>query len=401
MTPLRPDTFLSFSTVAHQLLTEMLEAPAVRTERWQGRDVSKDPAATSYELRNACFEVDLGGVEDLDHWRKDIQPNLPWADDHFLERIGGTALNPGEQWKNWPWAGSADRFRARPEAGPRMAPQDWAYLAGMIDGEGTIYFQRAKLPNWQGCVRVYQKNRTVLDHLKDLFRVGEVHYVDGGVKELSGNPYHNESHQWAVGAMLEVRWLLEGCLPYFRVKKEAAESALRAIGASVARNKETGAPLKPVWGREWPGRFQANYMDHFWPRKLEGGSDIQGIQGRYGDLSDLVNLLAHQPYTRQAWFPVFHPDETGGILNGRAMCTLGYQFLVRDGRAHVWYPLRSCDFVRHWRDDCYLAVRLLLWVIDQCRELNPGAWREIYPGTYAMHMTSLHVFENDRREMLK
>src|SRR5690606_13014492 len=55
--------------------------------------------------------VDLRGRMDLQHWRDDVRPNLPWADDHFLERVGGEPLNPGEEWKNWPWAGSAAKFR--------------------------------------------------------------------------------------------------------------------------------------------------------------------------------------------------------------------------------------------------------------------------------------------------
>ena len=29
--------------------------------------------------------------------------NLPWAEDHFQERIAGEPLNPGNQWYNWPF----------------------------------------------------------------------------------------------------------------------------------------------------------------------------------------------------------------------------------------------------------------------------------------------------------
>jgi len=32
-----------------------------------------------------------------------LEPHLPWAEDHFQERIGGYALNPGKQWENWPF----------------------------------------------------------------------------------------------------------------------------------------------------------------------------------------------------------------------------------------------------------------------------------------------------------
>jgi hypothetical protein len=93
--------------------------------------------------------------------------------------------------------------------------------------------------------------------------------------------------------------------------------------------------------------------------------------------------------------PLFHPEDTGKSDGGRKMCSLGYQVIVRDGAAHIWYPLRSVDFIRHMRDDCYLAVRMLLWVIDRCREKHKY-WEGIVPGSYAMHCTSLHVFEGDK-----
>lgn len=61
------------------------------------------------------------------------------------------------------------------------------------------------------------------------------------------------------------------------------------------------------------------------------------------------------------------------------------------------YYLRSCDFVRHFRDDVYLSIRLLLWVLEQCRLANPEmGWEDIKPGTFTMHITSLHCFETDK-----
>src|SRR5262245_50075700 len=95
-------------TGAHNVLKErMATAPEVRTERWQGVAANND----TFELRNVNFEVPLDGIEDLDHWRADIQPSLPWADDHFAERVGGEPLNPGVQWAKWPYALRADKFR--------------------------------------------------------------------------------------------------------------------------------------------------------------------------------------------------------------------------------------------------------------------------------------------------
>src|SRR5688572_17552192 len=81
----------------------------VHPQRWQSIDVSTLPEAATHEILNYSFQVPVPGF-DLDVLQRDIEPNLPWADDHFLERVSGQPLNPGEQWKNWPWGHSAERF---------------------------------------------------------------------------------------------------------------------------------------------------------------------------------------------------------------------------------------------------------------------------------------------------
>jgi len=279
MTPLTAGTF---PEVASALETMLVRAPAVRTERSQGVDVSKNPAAVSYELRNVCFEVDLEAIESLDHWRSEIKPNLPWADDHFSERVCGHPLNPGAQWARWPWASSADKFR---DEGKRF---------------NHTYMERF----WP------KYARTTADGM------------------LEDDPVPNE----------------------------------RAVNSKFLERA--------------------------------------GIGWSYGDLQDLVELLAEEPHTRQAYIPLFFPEDTGVGDGGRKPCTLGYQFLVRDDQLHIWYPIRSCDFVRHWRDDCYMAVRLLLWVLEGCRDIS-SQWSTIVPGTFSMHATSLHIFANDRIQMMK
>jgi len=266
----------------------------VHTEEWQGVDISKRPEMVSHELMNYTFTHRLNGVEDLQFYRNDIQPNLPWADDHFEERVCGEPINPGVEWANWPWAQSADTFR---------------------------------------------------------------------------------SGSWEHG--------LE------------------------------------------PGQFNHNYMERYWPKHAGQTPDGSyqsrtpsrpwqdanwGIRNEYGDLNDLVQQLAARPLSRQEWFPIFHPEDVGEVVGGRKPCSLGYQFWVRGGQLHVYYPLRSCDFFRHMPDDIYLTIRLLLWVLDQCRIIYDGSqdheggipnWHEVTPGTFTMHCTSLHVFANDMVQMRK
>lgn len=276
---------------------------AVHTETWQGMPVAHRPEAEMRELLNVDLTVPLRGNSDLAHWRADIKPNLPWADEHFDERVGGEPLNPPPSWVRWPWSNAADKSRTT-EGGKfnhTYPERYWPKLAG------------------------------------DLATFMDAHAQD-------------------------------------------------CQAVTIAREA----------GNKWPA---INYCDCGLV-----GVPIKGIRHTYGDLSDVVQLLVDQPLTRQAWLPIFFPEDTGVGDGGRKPCTLGYQFIVRratpDGPPllHCYYPLRSCDLYRHLPDDIYLTVRLMLWVLEQCASRS-SFWANVQPGSLAMHMTSLHVFVNDLRQL--
>lgn len=240
----------------------------VHTERWQGIDIQARPEAKMYELINWDMKVPMV-TEDLDLYRNHIRPNLPWADDHFAERVCGFPMNPGKEWANWPWARSAGEFR------------------------------------------------------------------------------------------------------------------------------------------DEKGRFEINYMERFWaggefedtPEPGKSTSRLTGIRGRqYGDLSNIIQLFVREPLTRQAYLPIYFPEDTGA--GGRVPCTLGYHWIMRKSRLHVHYPIRSCDFFRHFRDDIYLAIRLTLWLLEQLRAVDPR-WKMVEPGMYSMWIGSLHLFVNDYVHLFK
>jgi thymidylate synthase len=273
-------TDVLFSTVkAKAKLAFRNNSIKVHPKRWQGKDVSASPDMTSYELLNFAFTLALPRT-DLDHYRRTIEPNLPWADDHFEERVCGWPLNPGKQWQNWPWANSADKFRTE----------------GMFN---HTYSERL----WPKYARFMGATQTAID--------------------------------WS---------------SFFEKRAQLG------------------------------GRFSE--------------TTHRGIAWNYGDLHDLVTLLASEPETRQAVIPLFFPEDTGIGDGDRKPCTLLYNFIMRQKKLHLFYPIRSCDYVRHFPDDVYLAVRLLLWVIEQCKAQS-DEWRTVKPGTLTMHCTSLHIFLND------
>lgn len=264
-------------TLQMQAMSEL-----VHTEKWQGVDISKKPEMATHELRHVQLRADME-TEDLEWYRDQIEPNLPWADDHFAERVCGYPINPGVQWAKWPQAHSAKSF---------------------LNEEGMF------------------------NH----------NYMERYFPKYAGT-----------------------------------------IGATA--NAE-----------DFARRLFSMYGDDF------SQAQNNGINHPYGDLFDVVKQLHREPHTRQAILPVFFPEDTGAVHQGRIPCSLFYQFFMRNNRMDVVYYLRSCDLRRHVRDDIYLTVRLVLWVIDRLREMDEK-WRDVVPGEFVMNVTSLHIFRNDYYQM--
>lgn len=143
-------------------------------------------------------------------------------------------------------------------------------------------------------------------------------------------------------------------------------------------------------------KFSHTYPERFWPKKAgESASRInnallqinEGIRYQYGDLDDLIAILNKDLESRQAYLPIWFPEDLNAAAYAgvRVPCSLGYHIIIRKGYLHIVYFIRSCDYFRHFRDDIYMAYRLALWVksiIDTATNL----------GTFTMHITSLHCF---------
>lgn len=158
------------------------------------------------------------------------------------------------------------------------------------------------------------------------------------------------------------------------------------------------------------GVFDHTYPERFWPKHAEmpfPAMDDQdhdprdymrrGIRFRYGDLSDVVDLLARAPLTRQAFLPVWFPEDTGAVEGQRVPCTLGYHFMQRGGRLSCRYYIRSCDAYRHLSNDVWMAAMLTDWVAKEVTEqtrdhVAPFHFRL---GGLTMHISSLHSFVGD------
>lgn len=140
-------------------------------------------------------------------------------------------------------------------------------------------------------------------------------------------------------------------------------------------------------------QFSHTYPERLWP-KFAARQDVRtmGIRYAYGDLSDVVTLLRERPFTRQAYVPIWYPEDTGAVDGQRVPCTLGYHFMRRGNALKCVYYIRSCDYFRHFRDDVYLAARLTQWL---CEQVGVA----LQPGNLVMHISSLHVFATDLRRL--
>lgn len=194
----------------------------------------------------------------------------------------------------------------------------------------------------------------------------------------------------------------------------------------------SGEPLNPAPSEAWwPFRergkttneshksegeaFSHTYPERMWPKLANGGvnTDIYskgiriggetnhhyGIRFEYGDLMDVVNQLEKSPFTRQAYLPIWFPEDTGAVHGKRVPCTLGYHFQIRDGHLDITYFMRSTDLLRHFQDDVYLAGRLAQWMVEQ---LSEQGTHDGYPGDPALqvgklifHTANMHIFEQD------
>lgn len=251
-----------YRSVRAILLQELLfEGLKVDVGEWHAQDIAGKPELVSTELRFINFKL---WVPEMMETLQDLyQPNLPWAEDHFQERVGGEPLNPSPSEAWWPFA-------------------------------------------------------------------------------VQGNAQHKEG--------------------------------------------EVFSHTYPE--RIWPKRANGQYHNSAWPGQ-------HGIRYFYGDLDDLVELLKRSPLTRQAYLPIWFPEDTGATEGQRVPCSLGYHFMQRQGKLHCQYTMRSCDFVRHFADDMYMAARLLQFVVGKLRE----AEHDVSVGNLHVNISSLHFFEGDRPKM--
>lgn len=257
-----------FKKMFAQIQDDLVEAPAVHVGEWQSQRLEMPMR----ELRNLSFSMSL--PETKEELADITGAHLPWAEDHFLERVSGEPMNPAPSEAWWPFAKKKD-------------------------------------------------GDTNTDHKSE------------------GKAF---SHTYP-----ERMW------PKFAGHIEVS-------GTKIARGHLTNGQMG-------------------------------GIRFEYGDLQDVVNQLAKSPMTRQAFLPIWFPEDTGAVHGKRVPCTLGYHFAIRNNALTITYYMRSTDLLRHFQDDVYLAGRLAQWVVGKVNDQKVG--RPYFVDELIFHTANMHIFDGD------
>lgn len=268
----------SYSDIIKLLKLRLFTAPELDVGEWHSQKVSHR-LQRFHELYNVIMELQVPDV--VQSMRKEYEPNLPWADDHFEERVSGFPHNPPPSAASWPFAQN-----------------------------------------------------------------GHAQHVD----------YHSQ------------------------------------------------------FSHSYPERFYPKHAGHSHvdtPTEIDYCLDDinHGIRGFYGDLDDVVALLAKKPFTRQAFLPVWFPEDTGNVPNVRVPCTLGYHFQIRSSlesvahlRLNCTYTIRSCDLYRHMNDDVYMAARLMQTVrvrVNNLLDPHDSKTPYVHMGNLVVHIMNLHILAGD------
>lgn len=371
------DLYPSFSAAISVLSNKMIhQSRVVDSGNWQGVETKNHPEMQTHELLHTFFKVPLNGVCDQEHWATDTGASLPWANEHFAERVCGVGLNPDPSHVRWPWWDKQDSSKT--VSYPDVDERNWSYLAAFIDGDGSMDVRSEG--TLKPRISIGQANHEFLNQLQQTFYgIGRLKDEDEPNRK---SRFGTDMWYWVITRKAELNWVLPKIIPYLRLKRDRGLELFEAV-TSLGEDKND-LPLEVE-----TQKFSHTYSERFWPPQG------YGIRYPFGNLDSLVHLLLKYPTTRQAYLPIFFPEDTGAVHGGRIPCTLGYHFLMRDGFMHVHYPIRSCDFVRHFRNDCYLTVRLLLWILERLKEKDPDRWGYVLPGMFSMWCGSLHVFRND------
>lgn len=199
--------------------------------------------------------------------------------------------------------------------------------------------------------------------------------INYGYTVLEPNPMDlSPSMPWA-----EVEWV---------ERRKGAEGDPTNPGKSWAHRQDVWEPFLELNCRPRPdgellrqGRHDFANMAYTYPERF--ATDLQ--------VRRVITELRERPASRQLYIAMWDPNkDIHRIGNRRVPCSLGWHLMFREGALHMTYFMRSCDFMTHWHNDCWLAIQLLAYIAHEA---------EVPIGSFCQFINSFHVYEKDVSEV--
>lgn len=135
-------------------------------------------------------------------------------------------------------------------------------------------------------------------------------------------------------------------------------------------------------------------LTQFVPSFVNHSTNGRTIDGSYGNrihtneqLGMLIELLKKNPQTRRAALSIYMgPVDLAGGGGKNTPCTLGFHFLVRNGRLNMKVMMRSNDILLGFTNDIFTFTFLHEYVSVQTG---------IPMGDYIHYASSFHLYESD------
>lgn len=111
---------------------------------------------------------------------------------------------------------------------PNLTVAQAAYIAGLIDGEGSIYVKRCR--KWlQAIISIGNTDRRCLDFCYEVLQAGNVKFWQPSRKNRRPIRSNKPLYSWYVGSRAEVLGIIKAIYPYLQIKKEQADAVLELL----------------------------------------------------------------------------------------------------------------------------------------------------------------------------
>ena len=177
--------------------------------------------------------------------------------------------------------------------------------------------------------------------------------------------------------------------------KDDADRIIKYCQQEIA-DRCSGEPLNPgnsykirsdMWTKflEGDNKFSYQYAERLWTNN---------------QFRTVIDTLKNDSGTRQAVLSIWNPDldmkadKLGG--GNRIPCSLFYQFMIRNGRLHCQYFMRSNDALGHFPIDLYCATGLMEYVVNELKDTYP----DLKVGSLSYMACSFHCFKWDMEKII-